>query len=111
MPVQRATMSAMSFSSTSSLTSVPFPSRSSQLPLGLRDLLLELADLVLETRRALPVGLARGEVELGPRGFELLLEPADLVELLDLGLPARLELVGLLLRVRELSLDALEALA
>ena len=77
--------------------------------LGLLELLLELADLVLQPGGALPVGCERGLLELAPRRVELLLDPGDLVELLDLALPARLELGRLLLGVGQLLLELARA--
>ena len=76
MPVQRLTTSAMSSSSTSSLTSVrPLPPRSRERLLGLRELLLELADLVLAgARRVSQSASQRGLLELVARRVELLLD-------------------------------------
>ena len=72
--------------------------------------MFELAHFVLEARRPLPVGLQGRLLQLVPLGVELLLDPPDLVELLDFGFPASLELRGLFLGVRELFLEPLKAL-
>jgi hypothetical protein len=74
-------------------------------------LLLQLTDLVLQPRRPLPVGPLRCLVELQPLGVELLLQPADRVELVELGLPLRFQRASLLLERGELLLQALQSFA
>ena len=73
--------------------------------LGLFELLLQLADLVLQAGGLLPVGLQRGLLERSAGRVQLLLDLGHLVELFHLALPARLELGRLLLGVRELLLE------
>ena len=79
--------------------------RSRERLLGRLELLFELAGLVLQACGLLPVGLPRGLLECAASGVQLFLDLGDLVELLDLALPAGLELGGLLLRVGELLLE------
>ncbi len=73
-------------------------------------LLLEVADLVLQSSGALPVGALGRLLELESLLIDLFLELADGIQLLQLGLPLRLESAGLLLEAGQLLFDALQAL-
>ena len=94
MPVQRATTSATSSSSTSSLRKVRSDCSSRSLRLLLGDQLLELGDLaVAQLGRALEVGVALGALGVAVRLLQALLGAADGVDGLLLALPVRLHLV------------------
>ena len=72
MPVQRATISAMSSAVTSSLRNPSFAVRAR---LGLRELALELGDrAVAQLGGALEVGLALGALDVAMGDVEALLE-------------------------------------
>ena len=68
------------------------------LLLGGRALLLELANLVLESGGTLPVGALRRLLQLQSLLVQLLLNSTDRIQLVQLGLPLRLQRRRLLLQ-------------
>ena len=110
MPVQLATTSATSSSSTSSLRKVTSACSSRRLASRSTASLLELGDLAIaQLGGALKVGVALGALGLAMGLLEALLRGADSLDRLLLALPVRLHLVRALAQVGQLALDRLAA--
>ena len=110
MPVQRATTSATSSSSTSSLRKVRSDCSSRRRASCSVTSCLQLRDLaVAQLRGTLEVGLALGALGVAVGLLQALLGRADGVDGLLLALPVSLHLVRLLAQVGQLALDRLAA--
>ncbi len=109
-PVQAATTSAMSSSSTSSLSIRLLLLPLGELVVGLRERPLELGDRAeLQARRALEVGLALGALQLHAGLLDLALHLADALDDLLLLIPVGAHRRRLLAQLRELGLHRLAA--